>query len=310
MFLSMTFRDRAVPADLKPETALHAAMYRFLRLRPAGPEALPAGPAPLLAGLSRNPNLPFELRTLAAEKAVAANAASAEVLAQLYLEGGGQSGTGPAYRTAAFAQDAQKRLDALQALWLMARQNGLMAQLAPFTAGMASGVNPATAPPDFVLDALRNALLAGDKAAVSAWRSALSRAGLTQAGAPTHDAAYVLLALAGETVPPAEQWWAAWRAAAKPSDAQQRLAGGLLGAVGNAFPMMPSPTVSRGSAAGRIDAMAEKAPGEAALRALAALGGDARDDTAMQVVAVRTLARLHPAHARALALELAVAAGL
>jgi hypothetical protein len=73
---------------------------------------------------------------------------------------------------------------------------------------------------------------------------------------------------------------------------------------------MPSPQISRNSAAGKIAQLAEKAPGEATLRALAALGDGSEPDAAMQVTAVRTLALLHPGHAHALALELAVASGL
>ena len=73
---------------------------------------------------------------------------------------------------------------------------------------------------------------------------------------------------------------------------------------------MPSPKISRNSDAGKIARLAEKAPGEAALRALAALGDGGKPDIAMQVTAVRTLALVHPGHARALALELAVASGL
>lgn len=310
MFLALQFPDGPKPAGIVPTQPLHAAMYRFLRLRPAGAQELPEEPATVLASLSRNPNLSIALRTLAMERAVAANTGSAGILAQLYLEGGGAEGVGPAYRSAAFAQNAQAKLAALQTLWSAAREAGLAAQLAPLTVGMAAVGDPAAASPDVILGALRAALLAQDRQAINAWRDALTAASLLPEGAANRDKSYALLALAGESVPPAEQWWAAWLAAAKPTDAQQQLVGGTLGALGNAFALMPSPKISRKSAAGKIARLAEKAPGEAALRALATLGDGSKSDAAMQVTAVRTLALLHPGHARALALELAIASGL
>lgn len=310
MFLALQFPDGAKPAGIVPAQPLHAAMYRFLRLRPAGAQELPEAPATVLASLSRNPNLPIALRTIAMERAVAANTGSADVLAQLYLEGGGTEGVGPAYRSAAFAQNAQAKLAALQTLWSAAREAGLAAQLSPLTVGMAAVGDPAAASPDVMLGALRAALLSRDKPNINAWRNALNTAARQPEGAANRDRSYALLALAGESVPAAEQWWADWLAAAKPSDAQQQLVGGTLGAFGYAFALMPSPRISRNSAAGKIAQLAENAPGEAALRALAALGDGSEADAAMQVTAVRTLALLHPGHARALALELAIASGL
>ena len=309
LFLALQYPDRAKPAGLVPAKPLHAAMYRFLQLRPAGEDALPAGPAPVLESLVGNPRIPISLRTIAAERALAANNGNAETLAQLYFEGGGKS-LGEAYRKAAFAQDAAARLPAVQALWKVAREQGLAAQMAPLTIGMAKVADPAAAPPAFILDALRTALLARDKQAIAVWRDALTTAALLLGGAASRDASSALLALAGERVPPAEQWWAAWNAAAKPTEEQRLLVGGALGALGNAFPLMPSPKISSRSAAGKIAKLAEKAPGEAALRALASLGQDKNPDVALQVVAVRTLARIHTPYARALAVELAAASGL
>ena len=46
------------------------------------------------------------------------------------------------------------------------------------------------------------------------------------------------------------------------------------------------------------------------MRALATLAQEETPDTALQVLAVQTLARVSQRHARALAVELAVAAGL
>ena len=310
MFLSLQYPERSKPADITPATPLHAAMYRYLRLRPAGGASLPAAPATVLASLAKNPNLPFAMRTQAMEHAVAANAGEVDILAQLYLEGGGDAGVGPAYRKAAFADNAQARLASLQELWSVAQQQGLIAQLAPLTLSRISGLDLAGAAPELIRAALRAALLAENRSAVAVWRDAQSAAALLPAGAASRDASYALLALAGESVPPVEQWWAAWKKAAKPSDAQQQLMGGSLGAVGTGFALMPSPTIKPKSLAGTITKLAEKAPGEAALRALAALTSGSSGDIALQVTAVRTLARIHPGHARALALELAVASGL
>ena len=116
--------------------------------------------------------------------------------------------------------------------------------------------------------------------------------------------------MAGESVPPVEQWWNTWKKAAKLTDGQQQLVGGALGALGTGFALMPSPKIKRKSVSYSIQKLAKTAPGEAALRALAALASQSSADVALQVTAVRTLARVHPGHARALALELAVASGL
>lgn len=310
LFLSMQYSARGKPVAIAPATPLHAAMYRYLRLRPAGGAALPPAPATVLASLAKNPNLPFAMRTQAMERAVAANAGEVDILAQLYLEGGGEEGVGPAYRKAAFAQNAQARLAALQELWTVAQRQGLIAQLAPLTLSRITGLDLAGADPAFIRDAIRAALLAQNRSALATWRDAQSAAAMLPAGASSRDASYALLALAGESVPPVEQWWAAWLKAAKPSDAQQQLVGGSLGALGLGFELMPAPNISRKSASHSILKLAETAPAEGALRALAALGGDGSSDIGLQVTAVRTLARVHPGHARALALELAVASGL
>ncbi len=310
MFLAMQYPDRARPAGLVPVTPLHAAMYRYIRLRPDAGESLPDAPAPVMASLGRNPNLPFEMRTNAMERAVAFNAGQVDTLAQLYLEGGGSEGVGPAYRKAAFAQTVAERLPALQDLWRVAQQQGLITQLAPFTLGTIAKLDLAGSDPEFIRDALRAALLAQNHNAISAWRGAQSAAALLPAGAVSQDASYAMLALAGERLPPAEQWWSAWKNAAKPSDAQQQLVGGMLGALGTGFALTPSPKIKRKSVSYPMLKLAEKAPGEATLRALAALSDAPTTDIGLQVTAVRLLARVHPGHAHALALELAVASGL
>jgi hypothetical protein len=310
LFLAMKYPNRGKPAGIVPATALHAAMYRYMRLRPAAGDKLPAAPASVMASLGKNPNLPFEMRTQAMERAVAFNAGDVETLAQLYLEGGGTTGVGPAYRKAAFAQNTPARLEALQALWTVAQQQGLIAQLAPFTLGTIAGLDLAAVQPNFIRDALRAALLAQDRSAIATWRDAQSAAALLPAGAASRDASYGLLALAGESVPPVEQWWNTWKKAAKLTDGQQQLVGGALGALGTGFALLPSPKIKRKSVSYSIQKLAKTAPGEAALRALAALASQSSADVALQVTAVRTLARVHPGHARALALELAVASGL
>ncbi len=310
LFLALQYPQRPKPDRLIPTEPLHAAMYRLLRLRPGSAELLPAGPALLLANLGQNPNVPIAIRTLAMERAVAANAGGVGTLVQLYLEGGGSQGVGPAYRKAAFAQSVPERLRALQDLWAVARGEGLIAQLAPLTLGVIAGLDLANAPPDFIRDALRAALLAQDPAAIRKWRNAQAAATGRPGGSASRDASYALLALAGQDMGNPRQWWPIWVSAAKPSDAQQQLVGGALGAVGEGFAFAPSPNMGANRTAASVLTLAEKAPGEAALKALAALSRERSPDLALQVAAIRSLALVHPGHARALALELAVASGL
>jgi hypothetical protein len=310
LLLAMQYPTRPKPSNLLPADPLQLAMLRFQRLSLASTAQLDETPAPVLAGLLRTPNLPASLRLQAAELAVKANVSPADPLLQLYFETSYPGGVGEAYRNAAYAGPAEARRTALQLLWIEARKAGLLTQLAPYTLAVASGLEVNNPSPAFLHDALHVALLADDPAAIRTWREASKAAANTLVGERERNRSYALLALAGETMPPPERWWGDWVAAAKPTDAQQQLVGGVLGAFGLGFPLAPSPAITRTSAtAGALDA-AERAPAEAALRALAALAQEPEPDIGLQVLAVRSLARIHPGHAHALAVELAVAAGI
>jgi len=309
LFLAMQYPERPKPAGLLPERPLHLAMLRFLQLPLALNSGLPPNPPALLAGIAATPRVPPGLRVRAAEQAVAANAGAVEPLIQLYLQTGATEGLAPLYRQAAYAANATERQDGLQQLWEEARQRELLAQFAPYTLGLAATLDKDSLPAPFLKMAIRVALLSGEPAAITAWRNGVEAKAGQPDGKAVFDTSLPLLAIAGEPLPPATQWWSDWLAAAKPTDQQQQLAGGLMGALGQSFAIAPSPQIPATAVTQPI-LNAKDAPGEAALRALAALSQAEDPDAALQVIAVRALAKVHPGHARALAVELAIAAGL
>jgi hypothetical protein len=311
LFLALQYPNRERPVGLVPTQALHLAMFRYQRLPIAPNQNLPPVPANVMAGLASNPSLPVGVRLQASEQAVSANAGAVEPLIQLYLETSAPGGIGAAYRAAAFAGSVQQRISGLRTLWATTQDRRLLPQLAPYTLGTIRGLDLAAVPPSFTRGALKAALLAGDEAAISNWQDAQAALALLPDGAHERDTTYPLLALAGRPTPPVTEWWPAWVAAAKPTDAQQQLVGGALGALGGeSFALAPSPKLKKTKAIRPILAAEAKAPGETALRALALLAAAPEPDAALQVLAIRTLARVHLGHARALALELAVDAGL
>ena len=101
--------------------------------------------------------------------------------------------------------------------------------------------------------------------------------------------------------------WPAWVKAAKPSNAQIALVAGLLEALGAPVPKVKGPKADRSTA---TRALQDAPLGEAALLALTVLNSSPPPSAGLQVQSVEVLARLKPDHARAIAVELAVAAGI
>lgn len=307
LFLARQFPKRAAGPPIMPAEPLHLTMARALKQPMASPERWNRVPGLIASGIARSPSTGLEPRTAAAERAVGLNVLPAELLIQLYLASELTTPLGVAYRQAAFATNAPQRQAALQAFWATAAKAGLYNQMAPFATGLADELDPKAAPPAFAGNALRTALVAGDAAGINTWQGALTAAAMSPEGRAAHDAAYLPLALAGGTVPALNVWWPAWKEAADPSSSEQALAAGLLEALGTPIPDANGPTADR-SAAARAIAGAEA--GEAALLALTALAEEPEPSPGLQVQAVEALARVSPADARAVALELAIAAGL
>ncbi len=306
MFLARQFPQRATTLSVTPSTPLHVAMLRALNVPMIAPKWPDASPT-LAAGIARLPTAGLELRTAAAERAVAANVLPADLLVQLYLATELTTPLGVAYRQAAFASSPAQQLPALDAFWSAAAAADLYAQLAPFTLANIAGLDRAAVPPDFAAKALRAAVIAGDVGSIGVWQGALRAAAFQPVGTDARDASYAIQALVGEEVPPPHIWWGAWRKAAKPSNAQAALAAGMLQALGSPAPDTKPPQADR-SAAGR--ALAAASMGEAALLAISALSGSPPPSDGLKVQAVEALAQVDPAGARAIAVELALAAGI
>lgn len=308
LFLSRQFPDRPAGPSVTPSAPLHLAMIRAL----SQPMSLPAKwaetPALVAGGIARYPAAGLEPRTAAAERAVAGNVLPADLLVQLYLASELTTPLGSAYRQMALIQGGGEAIAAVEAFWQAAAKAGLYAQLAPFSLTFAAtSPDLAALPPAYIAKALRAALAARDVAAIGAWQNALTTAGLTKEGATARDGAYLVLALAGEPAPPPDVWWPAWMKAAKPGKAKAALAAGLLDALGTPVPKVSGPKADRSKAA---RAIADAPLGEAAVLALAALASPSTPSDGLTVRAVEALARVSPADARAIAVDLALAAGL
>ena len=312
LFLARQFPERDPGPSVMPAEPLHLAMARALK-QPialpdvAQPEKWQGVPAAVAGGIARYPAAGLEPRTFAAERAVAANVLPAGLLVQLYLASELTTPLGTAYRQTAYARGGPERQAALQAFWEASAKAGLYRQMAPFATGLAGELDPKTVSPAFAGKALRTALIADDASGIDRWQQALTAGAMNPAGRTAHDSAYAVLALAGGSVPSETVWWPAWREAAEPAPADQALVAGLLEALGTPLANANGPAADKGRAA-RAIAAAEA--GEAALLALTALAEEPAPSTGLQVQAVRALARVSPADARAVAVELAVAAGL
>ncbi|MCB9930848.1 MAG: hypothetical protein H6844_15705 [Alphaproteobacteria bacterium] len=308
LFLARQFPDRPTGPSVMPSKPLHLAMFRALSQPMALPRTWADMPADVASGIARYPAAGLEPRTAAAERAVAANLLPADLLVQLYLASELTTPLGTAYRQMAYIQGGAGAEVAAESFWDAAQTAGVYAQLAPFSLAFAPARPDApTSHPAYAARALRAALIADDPAAIGDWQDAFRTASLTVAGAKTLHSAYAVLALAGEPVPPPEVWWPAWQQAVKPGKDEIALVAGLLQALGQPVPKARGPKADRSKTA---RAIAEAPLGEAALLALNALAGTERPSHGLQVQAVGTLARLSPADARAIALELAVGSGL
>lgn len=305
LFLARQFPERAAGPSILPAEPLHLTMARALKQPMALPEKWDGVPGLIAGGIARSPSAGLEPRTAAAERAVGVNVLPPELLVQLYLASELTTPLGVAYRQAAFAASGPQRQTALEAFWAAAAKAGIYNQMAPFATGLAGELDPKATPPAFAGKALRAALLAGDAAGIDNWQGALTAAAMSPEGRVAHDAAYLPLALAGETVPALNVWWPAWKEAADPSSSDQALAAGLLEALGTSIPDANGPAADRSARA-----IAGAEAGEAALLALTALAAEPEPSPGLQVQAVEALARVSPADARAVALELAIAAGL
>ncbi len=306
LFLAKQYVSRAAKTAVSPKDILDLTMLRALNIKMAPPEMAGISP-PLAAAIARFPAPGLEIRTAAAERAVAANALPADLLVQLYLATELTTSLGTIYKQMAYSPDLQQRLKAITAFWDAAENAGLYVQLARPSLSYLAGIDQAGAPDEFVARAMRTAMVSGDKAGVGAWRDALLARSLLPKGAEARDHAYAILALAGEPVPPADTWWPAWFKAAKPTKAQAALVAGLLEAMGIPVPKVKGPAADKSPAA---TAIAEAPFGEAALLAIAALNQPAAPSDGLRVKAVETIARLNRDLARAISVEIAIAAGI
>ncbi len=307
LFLSRQFPERPAGPAVTPTEPLHLTMIRALSQPMALPKMWNETPALVASSVARYPAIGLEPRTEAAERAVRANVLPADMLVQLYLATELTTPLGATYRQVAITGSGPQRLAALEAFWDATAKAGLYAQLAPFSLEFMTGLDLKAVPPAFAARALRAALAARDAAATGAAQNALATAGKTQVGAEARDAAYLILALAGEPLPASVDWWPAWLKAAKPGEEKTALAAGLLQALGIAVPNASGPGPDR-SASARAIARAEA--GEAALLALTALAASPAPSAGLTVQAVAALAKVSPADARTVAVELAIAAGL
>ena len=309
LFLALSSRDLTGVDSVVPERPIHLAILRALSQAPPSGFDYGSVPADVASGFVGYASLGPLARMKAAERAAAANVLGAGTLLQLYLQSPFQTETGSAYLAAVKAKNALQRVDALADLWRKAAGQGLFAQLAPFSAKLVRQTDLIAGQPAFLLSALRTGLVAGNAKLAEQAIDALAAAALVPNGTEAQDISYALRALAGKPVPPAEDWWPRWVDATGANNQQQQLVGGMLGAFGQSFSLMPSPKIRKNKATRAILAV-ENAPGEAALRALNALAGAKANDVAAQVLAVRLSARVSQARARLLAVELAIAAGL
>jgi hypothetical protein len=306
LFLAKQFPTRVPKTPVVPGDLLDLVMLRALNIKMAAPEMANVTPT-LAAGIALSPASGLEIRTAAAERAVASNALPATVLIQLYLATELTTPLGTLYKQMAYAQDVPARLKAVAAFWDGAEKAGLYAQLAPNSLGYLNGVDPASAPDEFVARAMRTAMVAGDTASLGIWRDAMLARALLSKGAEARNRSYAILALAGEPVPPVDTWWQAWLTAAKPNKSQIALTAGLLKTLGIPVPKVVGPPADKTSAA---MAIAEAPFGEAALLAITALNQKDKVSDGLRVQAADAVARLNRTLARAVAVELAIAAGI
>ena len=306
MFLGKQYANRASAAPISPTKLLHLAMLRALNLKMATPKWAEVSPT-LAAGIARFPAVGLEVRTAAAERAVAGNTLPTDLLVQLYLATELSTPLGSVYQQMAYASNLPQRLQALEAFWDAAKKAGVYVQLAPYSLSYLSGSDMAGVPRSFAAKALRTALVAGDNTSIGTWQRVLLAGAGGADEAQIGDQSLAILAIAGQPALPVEQWWPAWTKAAKPSKSQIALVSGLLEAMGTPAPKVKGPKADRSATA---RALKDASLGEAALLALSALSGSPAPSTGLQIQAVEVLARLKPDHARAIAVELAVAAGI
>ncbi len=177
-------RGRSVDSLLDP-TPLHIAMMRTARL-PVPADAIAGATPGILVAIARSPNAELDLRLAAAERAEAAGALDAGLLAEIYrsvtfaLEeltdapGALDRLTAPRanallYQLAHIREVPEARAEALALAWRFARQRGSYPTAVRVNLGALKALNPSPELAWFAVDAVRALYTAGDLDGAQDW---------------------------------------------------------------------------------------------------------------------------------------------